>query len=403
MTGAADSTEQTFPVTVGPDLTFNGSIYDSDAFVAKVSASGRSLMYCGYIGGSGDDAGSGIAVDGAGNAYVIGRTWSTEQTFPVTVGPDLTFNGGYRDAFVAKVNASGTGLVYCGYLGGSGDEFSEDIAVDGAGHAYVTGRTDSTEQTFPVTVGPDLTFNGGYRDAFVAKVNKSGTGLAYCGYIGGSDDDWALGIAVDRVGHAYVTGRTGSTEQTFPVTVGPDLTYNGGVTDAFMAKVNASGAGFVYCGYIGGSSDDHGCGITVDAAGNAFVTGYTGSSEQTFPVKVGPLLTCNGVYGDAFVAKVDSTGTGLEYCGYIGGNNGAWAWGIAVDGVGCAYVTGQTSSTEQTFPVVEGPDLTYNGNGDAFVAKVVASGTGLAYCGYIGEATWTGASASRWTGLETRT
>ncbi len=153
-----NSTEATFPVTVGPDLTYNGGAYD--AFVAKVNAAGTALVYCGYIGGAGNDTGDGIAVDGAGNAYVTGSTTSTEATFPVTVGPDLTYNGGIRDAFVAKVNAAGTALVYCGYIGGSGDDFGYGIAVDGAGNAYVTGDTNSTEATFPVTVGPDLTYNG---------------------------------------------------------------------------------------------------------------------------------------------------------------------------------------------------------------------------------------------------
>jgi hypothetical protein len=155
----------------------------------------------------------------------------------VTVGPDLTYNGGVRDAFVAKVNAPGTALLYCGYIGGSGDDVGYGIAVDSSGNAYVTGRTNSSEATFPVTVGPDLTYNGGLFDAVVAKVNAAGTALLYCGYIGGSGDDFGFGIAVDSSGNAYVTGWTTSTEATFPVTVGPDLTSNGGPNDAFVAKI----------------------------------------------------------------------------------------------------------------------------------------------------------------------
>ncbi|MBI3358541.1 MAG: SBBP repeat-containing protein [Nitrospirae bacterium] len=152
-----ESGETTFPVTVGPDITYNGN---ADIFVAKVNRSGTALLYAGYIGGNGRDGGDGIAVDSAGNAYLTGATNSTEATFPVTVGPDLTHNGD-RDAFVAKVNASGTALLYAGFIGGSGDEFAPGIAVDGAGNAYVTGNTSSTEANgFPVTVGPDLTHNG---------------------------------------------------------------------------------------------------------------------------------------------------------------------------------------------------------------------------------------------------
>jgi len=300
----------------------------------------------------------------------------------VTVGPDLIYNGGFYDVFVAKVNASGTALSYCGYIGGSGEDNGYGIAVDGSGNAYVIGRTWSTETTFPVIVGPDLTHNGGW-DVFVARVSASGTGLlSYCGYIGGSDDDFGYGIAVDGSGNAYVTGRTSSTKTTFPVIVGPDLTENGG-RDAFVAKVNASGTALPFCGYIAGSSWDYGYGIAVDGLGNAYVTGYTYSTEATFPVTVGPDLTHNGIY-DAFVAKVNASGTALIYCGYIGGSDYDYGYSIAVDGSGNAYVTGETISTEATFPVTVGPDLTHNGSYDAFVARTNASGTALIYCGYIG-------------------
>ncbi len=344
------------------------------------------LVYAGYVGGSGTvqsglDFGNGIAVDGSGSAYVTGSTSSTEASFPVTVGPDLTQNGG-SDAFVVKVNAAGTALIYAGYIGGSGSDLGTSIAVDSSGNAYVTGQTDSTQATFPVTVGPDLTQNGS-TDAFVAKVNAAGTALVYAGYIGGSSEDIGHGIAVDSSGRAYVTGETASTEATFPVTVGPDLTFNGGVRDAFVARVNAAGTGLLYAGYVGGSLDDSGNGIAVDSQDNAYVTGSTTSTQATFPVTVGPDLTFNGIE-DAFVAKVNAAGTALLYAGYVGGSGAEGGSGIAVDASGNAYVTGSTSSTEATFPVTAGPDLTFNGIQDAFVAKVNAAGTALLYAGYIG-------------------
>ena len=215
------------------------------------------LIYCGYIGGVNYGEGWGIAVDASGNAYVVGRTESPETSFPVLVGPDLTTNNVGWDAFVAKVKADGTGLVYCGYIGGSRTEYGRGVAVDDSGCAYVTGWTSSTEgNNFPVLVGPDLTHNGDLVDAFVAKVKADGTGLVYCGYIGGDDYEDAYGIAVDAFGNAYVTGCTASSEtQGFPVTDGPDLTHNGGLsdTDAYVAKVKADGTGLVYCGYIGGA------------------------------------------------------------------------------------------------------------------------------------------------------
>src|SRR6266498_5290706 len=266
-------------------------------------------------------------------------------------------------------------LAYCGYIGGSLDDLGAGIAVDGSGNAYVVGYTASTEATFPETGGPDLAYNGGTWDAFVAKVKADGTGLVYAGYIGGSADDIALGVAVDSAGNAYVTGFTASTEATFPVTAGPDLTYNGGAADAFVAKVNATSPyGLVYCGYIGGANNDYGQSVAVDGSGNAYVAGYTSSTEATFPVTAGPDLTYNGGATDAFVAKVNATSPyGLVYCGYIGGSgdDDAFYEGVAVDSSGNAYVTGQTTSTEATFPVTVGPDLTYNGgSNDAFVAKI---------------------------------
>ena len=369
VSGSTESTEATFPVTIGPDLTHNGG---SDAFVAKVNSSGTDLVYCGYIGGSGGDYEDDIAVDGWGNAYVTGFTNSTEATFPVTIGPDLTHNGGF-DTFVAKVDSSGTGLVYCGYIGGSADDWYSHIAVDGSGNAYITGMTRSNQVTFPVVLGPDLTFNGdihiGDIDIYVAKVDSSGAGLVYCGYIGGSDWEYFGDIAVDDSGNAYVVGQTMSTQATFPVTVGPDLTQNG-ADDVFIAKVNSSGTGLVYCGYIGGSGGDTEPSVAVDKSGNAYVSGLTCSNESDFPVVEGPDPTSNGGWGDGFVAKVASSGTALVYCGYIGGSGDDQCYGIAVDGLGNAYVTGITNSDQSSFPVYQGPDLTYNGGGDAFIAKV---------------------------------
>ena len=366
VTGQTSSTETTFPVTGGPDLSHNGN---DDVFVAKVAAAGTSLVYAGYIGGSGFDVGNGIAVDASGNSYVTGSTGST--AFPVIGGLDPTYNLG-GDAFVAEVAAAGTSLLYAGYLGGSSGDTGFGIAVDASGNAYVTGQTSSTEVTFPVTVGPDLTYNLGAADAFVAKVAAAGTSILYAGYIGGSDFDIGRGIAIDGSGNAYVTGQTPSDESTFPVTGGPDLTHNGNA-DAFVAKVASAGTSLLYAGYIGGLFADTGFGIAVDGAGNAYLTGYTLSTEASFPVTGGPDLTSNDGF-DAFVAKVAAAGTSLVYAGYVGGSGDDRGHGIALDGSGNAYVTGQTGSTEATFPVTGGPDLTHNDSTDVFVAKVNETG-----------------------------
>ena len=340
------------------------------------------LVYCGFIGGTAHDWAGSIAVDTDGNVYIAGATGSTETSFPVAGGPDLTYQGS-QNAFVAKLNPAGTALVYCGYIGGDVGDAGNGIAVDSGRNAYVTGYTYSSETSFPVVGGPDLTYNGGAWDIFVAKVNPAGTALVYCGYIGGDGQDYGAAIAVDGGGNAYVTGYAGSAETSFPVAVGPDLTFNGGAWDAFVAKVNPAGTALVYCGFIGGTEWDYSNAIAVDGAGNAYVTGTAPSPEASFPVVVGPDLTFNGI-GDAFVAKVNPAGTALVYCGYIGGNNTEGGYGIAVDGGGNAFVTGYTGSTEASFPVAVGPDLTFNGWSDIFVAKVNPAGTALVYCGYIG-------------------
>jgi hypothetical protein len=349
------------------------------------------LIYSGYIGGSGADTSSGIAVGTDGAAYVVGITVSPEsENFPVTVGPDPSYNGGDRDAFVAKVKPDGTGLDYCGYLGGSLSDRGRGIAVDGEGAAYIAGYTESSEsEGFPVAVGPDLVYNGGDHDGFIAKVNPEGTGLAYCGYIGGGMTDYALDTAVDSAGDLYVVGVTGSSEtQGFPVTAGPDLSYNGGHSDVFVAKLEGDGTGMRYCGYVGGTAGEWTESIALDGAGAVYMMGLTGSSESDgFPVLLGPDLSYNGGDQDAFVAKVRADGTALDYCGYIGGSDETYDYGvgIAVDRAGAAYVVGRTWSSEsESFPVVVGPDLSYNGFQDGFVAKVKPDGTGLDYCGYIG-------------------
>jgi len=202
-------------------------------------------------------------------------------------------------------------------------------------------------------------------------VNTQGTALVYCGYIGGSGaGDYATGVALDAAGNLYVAGSTNSKD--LPVTVGPDLTYNGG-NDAFVAKVVANGSALAYCGYIGGARFDHANDVAIDAAGNAYVAGLTGSDENTFPAKVGPDLTHNGG-NDGFVAKVVADGSALAYCGYIGGAKHDRCEGVTTDASGSAYVVGFTESAESSFPVTVGPDLTFNAAGpglkDAFVAKV---------------------------------
>jgi hypothetical protein len=387
-----------------------------DAFVAKVAPDGRRLVYVSFIGGKEVDAGFDIVVDAVGQAYVTGGTTSDETTFPVAAGPDLTFNGRI-DAFVVKLGASGATVLQSGYLGGALNDFAEGIALGPGGEIFVTGVTQSTERTFPVKIGPDLTANGHY-DAFVAALKPIfdpfaltvQDNLVYAGYIGGRDDDIGVighprkqatltsgHIAVGSDGAAYISGITASDQRSFPdgdgfgMVAGFDRTFNG-VRDAFVVKVRPGGEALDYATYLGGAGDDLGFGMAVDASGAAYLTGNTSSDERTFPVRVGPDLTFNGDY-DAFVAKLSPSGLDLEYAGYLGGAGFDQGLGVALGPAGSLVVVGHTHSSEATFPVVGGPDSTFNGegeNGDAFVASVKpvpSSATvieNLDFCGYIG-------------------
>ena len=257
-----------------------------------------SLVYSTYLGGSSDDFGRGIAVDSSGNAYLTGNTASIN--FPVTAGAFQTASGGIYDAFVSKLNSGGSALVYSTYLGGSNYDLGYGIAVDSAGNAYVTGNSHSSD--FPTTAGAFQTaLSGTAGDAFISKLNSSGSALVYSTYLGGSSsNDIGYGIAVDSAGNAYVTGYSISND--FPTTAGAFQSTFGGGFDGFVSKLNSGGSALVYSTYLGGGSYDLGYGIAVDSSGNAYVTGYTASSD--FPTTAGAFQTASGGGYDAFVAKL---------------------------------------------------------------------------------------------------
>jgi len=290
VTGWAQSTD--FPTTSSPFQAGNGG--GMDAFVTKINAAGSAQVYSTYLGGGGDDQGNGIAVDGAGNAYVTGYTFSTN--FPITNSVIQAGNGGNSDAFATKINSAGSALVYSTYLGGSGFDSGNGIAVDSSGSAYLTGYTGSAN--FPTTNPLQAGSGGGNFDVFVAKINAAGSARLYSTYLGGNGDDSGNGVAVDQAGNAYVSGFTNSTN--FPTT-NPLQAGNGGDYDMFLTKINASGSASVYSTYLGGSLADVGRGIAVDGSGNAYVTGYTTSTD--FPT-TNPLQAGNGGSYDAFVLSV---------------------------------------------------------------------------------------------------
>ena len=358
------------------------------------------LVYSTYLGGASVDEGNDIAVDAAGNAYVTGETNS--GAFPTTAGAFDTALGSIagtnRDAFVTKLGVTGSTLVYSTYLGGSGNDDGNGIAVDAFGHAYVTGST--TSDNFPVTSGAFDTMRNG-QDAFVVKLNPTGSARVYATFLGGTGADIgndiavAVAVAVDSVPNAYVTGQTFSSAASatgFPATLGAVQSAYGGAGDAFVTKVNPAGTGLVYSTYVGGTGIEIGNGVGLDPAGHAYVTGETRSTD--FPAMAGAFDTNLDGASDAFLAKLDLTGSSFVYSTYLGGTSTDLGHDVVVDALLNAHVTGQTSSGD--FPTTLGAfQAAYGGGtGDAFVTTVSGSGGALLASTYLG-----GSAADHATGI----
>lgn len=379
------------------------------------------LSYSSFVGASGNDAARGIAIDASGNVYVCGNTTSqnlanTSGTAQQAYGGDNPAHQETGDAFVAKLTPAGA-LAWITYLGGSADEAALGIAADAAGNSYITGYTNSNN--FRTSAGAhQSTFGGQGRgsmfheggDAFLAKLNPSGSTLLYSTLLGGSLDDRGIAIALDNGGAIYVTGNTLSSN--FPTFGNPlQSQYRGGTTndiisggDAFVTKFSAAGA-LVYSTYVGGSGNDAPAAIAVDSTGSAYVAGGTASTN--FPTTTGAFQTASAgtadainqpyfTLGDAFVVKLNPAGTALTYATLLGGNRDETALGLAIDSSGAAYVTGITSSGN--FPTVAnapqrtfgGPTAILNGKyfwmGDGFVSKLNPAGSALVYSTYFGGA-----------------
>ena len=376
--------------------------FSRDAFVSKISADGSTLLYSTYLGGTDEDVANGIAVDTFGNAYVTGTTISAN--FPVTPGSFNTECGGdgscgatlnphnavVSNAFVTKLNPEGSALIYSGFLGEYEPVKGQAITVDANQVAYVTGQTGPNQTPtvpiippnvppppFPITPNAAQPIIGGATDAFLSKISATGTTILYSTYIGGENEDYAFGIAVDANSNAYVTGLTYST--TFPVTGGAFQSANQGAGDAFLTKISTAGGPFLYSTLLGGPGLDQGNAVAVDPNGNAFLAGQISSGGFVSP-------RAYGGNGDAFVAKFNSSLSGaasLVFFTYLGGSLADTANGIALDSSGNIYVAGSTVSAD--FPVVGAVfQPTYGGgNADAFVAKLDPTGS-ILYSSFLG-------------------
>lgn len=363
------------------------------------------LSWSSFLGGDGWDDGMTICYDSVGNIYAVGCTGDHEFPY-ITPGAYQTTHGGPTpettygyDVSIARILPDGTGVIWCTFLGGDYGDIPYEAAVDGADNIYVVGETSSTN--FPTTSGAYQTSLVGGRDGFMAIISSDGTTLNYATYLGGTGTDHCYGIALDDVGDAYVSGETTSTD--FPTTTGTYQTANGGGWDAFVSKITPSGGGtsdLLYSTYLGDLGEDRGRVIVLDGAGDICLTGITASSDFPTGSATGtPYQTTYGGGGyDAFVSRLNSTLSTLNYSTYLGGGDGDYGHGLAINGAGDVYVTGYTASSN--FPTTTGAyDETFNGVYDAFVSKLSPSGNGpndLLYSTYLGGSTYDGGVGVEW-------
>jgi hypothetical protein len=369
----------------------------TNAFVTKFDATGTGLIYSTYLGGNSYDNGTAIAVDRLGNAYIGGDTASSD--FPFTPGSYQSPDSDGHETFIVKLSPSGSSLVYAVRLGGGDSDELFALALDTEHRVYVTGFTCS--QDFPtknayqsVYISQNCADGGG--EAFVTRLNAAGTELDYSTYLSGTLASLGNGIAVDSSFHAYVTGRTNSSD--FPVTPGAFQTqYHapagviGSSFNGFVTRFSADGETLEYSTYLGGSVSDIGVSIAVDTSNHAYVAGNASSPD--FPVTAGAFQTVRRGPNDVFVTKLATDGTSLIYSTFLGGTSSEGASSIAVDSLGQAHVVGVTDSAN--FPLLNPIQKTYGGAQDAFVTKLSASGAHLIYSTFLGGKASDGASCIR--------
>jgi hypothetical protein len=349
--------------------THRGGIYD--AVMTKLDPQGNTIFST-YLGGSGTDYADGLATDVSGNVYLTGHTNSTD--FPTTPGSFQTTNQGMYDGYVTKITPNGSAIMWSSYLGGAYGDESHDVALDAQGNVYLIGWTVSTNFPTLNAFQPSRADVSG--DAFVTKMNPSGTGIIYSTYLGGANppgpgEDNGQGIAVDAQGYAYITGYTQSPN--FPTTPGSFQPFFRGYDDAFVTKITPAGNALAYSTFIGGSlnppyGDDEAFDIAVDGAGQAYITGKTNSLD--FPVVNAFQQTHAGLM-DAFVSKLNAAGSALIYSTYLGGSDNEAGSGILSDGSGNALIGGGTGS--YNFPIFNAYQPENAGESDGFITAISSS------------------------------
>lgn len=334
------------------------------------------IKYTTYLGGSDSDSIFGVALDGAGNAYFVGRTASAD--FPTVAGAYQPALAGSNDAFITKIAPDGTSLIYSTYLGGSGVDEGNAIAIDVSGAAYVTGFT--TSANFP-TMSAYQGARAGTQDAFVSKLSPGGNALIYSTYLGGSaGTSGGTGIGVNVFGQTIVGGMTNATN--FPTGGGGvSPTYNGGTSDGFISLFSTAGNSLLVSTFLGGTSFDSITGLALDSSDFVYVVGFTESAD--FPVTAGAFQPALSGGADGFITKLEGDLSALVYSTYLGGTGNDQAESIRIDSLFHACVAGSTLSAD--FPVTPGAyQATFGGVQDAFVTKLSADGSSLVFSTYLG-------------------
>jgi hypothetical protein len=375
---AGDTFSPDFPTTPGAYQTdFGGG--DDDAFVAKLDPTGSRLVYATYLGGEGPDFAIGMDVDRFGSVVATGGTGSPD--FPTTPGAFSRRPAGGLDTFVTKLDPSGSRLLWSSLLGGEADDVGFISFFDRGGNVLVEGDTGSPG--FPTTRGSfQPRFGGGDGDGYVTKLTPNGAKLVFSTFIGGSAFDGAHDGELDLWGNFYIDGPTSSED--FPVSRHAfQPAYGGGDSDAWVAKLDASGRSLRYSSYLGGSGFEDVTDLTVDLWGNAYVPGPTSSTD--FPVSDRAFQrTFGGGEADGYLAKVDDSGRRLDYATYLGGSEFDVTGGVRVDIFGNAYFPGITGSPE--FPVTRDAFQPAFGGGniDALIGVLDARGSRLLFASFLG-------------------
>jgi hypothetical protein len=355
-----------------------------NVFVTEMNAAGSNFLYSTYVGGSDSDAAYGIAMDKSADVFVVGATNSSD--FPHTSGAFQASLGssGATNAFIFELNATGS-LTYGTYFGGSASDVALGVAFDQTTGLYaIAGSASSTDFPIKNALQPKL---AGSDNGFVSLWNSAGNSLTFSTYLGAATGDNVNAVALDSSDNVYVTGKTSSpafptTSGAFQTKCGTDGTCNGGLLDAFVTEINSTGSNYVFSTFLGGSNNDLCDGIAVDATG-IYITGQTESTD--FPVVAGGFqATFGGGDNDAFVTKLNSSGSAEVYSSYLGGSGAEIGASIAIDGGGNAYITGQTDSPTNNFPLVIPTQATLGGGNDAFVTEVNSSGSKLLFSTYLG-------------------